>query len=100
MAEGGLDEFEMEELGNKYPPPPPEYDGETFDEVDNTDDLEGLLERYHTKHSDLEDIFNNEKGKTGKRLRRNKDALDVVEKKIRYAEWREARKKTDSIIER
>ena len=81
MAEG-FDDFEMEEFRNKFP----DYD-ETFEEVDNADDLEGLLDDYGTKYDNLLDIYNKERSPDGKRYKKNRLAYEKIGEKIKYARW-------------
>ena len=83
MAEGGLDDLEMEEFDREYP----RYEGETFVEVDNAQDLYRLLNDYSVEHDRLVDIYNTELSSHGKHLRKNKLAYIEVEKKIDYAMW-------------
>ena len=83
MAEGGFDDLEMEEFEREYP----EYVGETFDEVDDAQDLERLLNDYATEYDDLVGIYKNKRSHDGRKYKRNKLAYEEIVEKIKYARW-------------
>ena len=52
MAEGELDEYEMQDLGEKYP----EYDGKTFQDINDVENLDTLINTYQEESNTFKDV--------------------------------------------
>ena len=59
MAKGGLDDYEMENMGEiyyKYG----EYDGKTFEGINDVEDFDTLINTYQEESNTLKNKYNNE----------------------------------------
>ena len=57
MYEGGFDDHETQDSGEKYP----EYDGETFEGINDVEDLDTLINKYQEDSNRFKDKYNNKK---------------------------------------
>ena len=90
MAEGGFDDFQMENMGEKYPEFS-EYNGETLEDINCVEDLDTLINTYQEESNSSKDKYNNKKPQKSHRSK-----YEELDSRIRYAKWLKEKRSEES----